>query len=198
MYHIFCSFALSPWGCTEGPRRGTRQGAAGCAPSALLIKSRGLAAAKLLSNCYTRAKHARWSMRRYVIFAVLGPFLGGFLLLIATTVMSGYWSEPSLSQFTKLFDAFVKSLQYSYLFGILPVLMIAAVDDILSHVKPIGPVARLLTVGVIAFSAAELLYGSRGADSGATQFILYGLVGFVPTTLSSWLAHKAVDQPAAA
>jgi hypothetical protein len=137
-------------------------------------------------------------MKRYVIFAALGPFLGGFLLLIATTVMSGYWSQPSFSQFTKLFEVFLKSLQYSYLFGILPVLMIAAVDDILFHVKKIGPVARMLIVGALAFAAAELTYGSRGPDSGATQFILYGLVGFAPTTISSWLAHKTIDKPAAA
>jgi hypothetical protein len=137
-------------------------------------------------------------MKRYVIFAVLGPFLGGFLLLIATTVMSGYWDEPSFSQFTKLLSVFVRSLQYSYLFGILPMMMIAAVDDILFHVKRIGPVLRLLIVGVISFMATEFLYGSRGSDSGATQFILYGLVGFVPATLSSWLAHVAIDKPAAA
>jgi len=137
-------------------------------------------------------------MKRYVIFAVLGPFLGGFLLLIATTVMSGYWSAASFSQVTKLFEVFLKSLQYSYLFGILPVLMIAAVDDILFHVKRIGPVVRMLIVGAIAFMAAELIYGSRGSDSGATQFILYGLVGFVPATISSWLAHEAIDKPAVA
>jgi hypothetical protein len=137
-------------------------------------------------------------MKRYVIFAALGPFLGGFLLLVATTVMSGYWDEPSFSQFTKLLSVFVRSLQYSYLFGILPLLMIAAVDDILFHVRRIGPVLRLLIVGVISFMATEVLYGSRGSDSGATQFVLYGLVGFVPATLSSWLAHLAIDKPAAA
>ena len=49
---------------------------------------------------------------------------------------------------------------------------------------------------MIAFFAAELLYGSRGADSGVTQFILYGLVGFVPATVSSWLAHEAIDERA--
>jgi hypothetical protein len=42
----------------------------------------------------------------------------------------------------------------------------------------------------------ELFYGSRGPDSGALQFILYGLVGFIPATISSWLAHKVVVQPA--
>ena len=138
-------------------------------------------------------------MKRYLIFAALGPLLGGFWLLLTTTVMSGYWSQPpSLSEAAKLLAVFAKTLQYSYLFGILPALMIAAVDDILFHVKRIGVVVRLLMVGAIAFVACEWLYGSRGSDSGLIQFILYGLVGFIPATISSWLAHEAIDRPAAA
>jgi Family of unknown function (DUF5413) len=135
-------------------------------------------------------------MKRYLIFAALGPSLGGFFLLVATTVMSGYWDQASWAEVTKLFVVFVKTLQYSYLFGILPVLIIAAVDDILSHVRKIVPVMRMLLVGAVAFVATEFVYGSRGADSGVMQFILYGLVGFVPATLSSWLAHEAIDKPA--
>jgi hypothetical protein len=136
-------------------------------------------------------------MKRYLIFAALGPLIGGFLLLLTTTVMSGYWSHPpSAAEVEKLVVVFVRTLQYSYLFGILPALIVAAVDDILFHVKRIGPVVRMLIVGAIAFIAAELLYGSRGSDSGALQFILYGLVGFVPATISSWLSHKAMDKPA--
>lgn len=135
-------------------------------------------------------------MKRYLIFAALGPLLGGFWLLLATTVMSGYWSHPpSLSEAEKLFTVFATTLQYSYLFGFLPALMIGAVDDILFHVKRIVPVLRMLIVGLIAFTAAELLYGSRGPDSGIIQFILYGLVGFIPATVSSWLAHEAIDKP---
>ena len=133
-------------------------------------------------------------MKRYLIFGALGPLLGGFLLLFATTYMSGYWTHTDLSEVTKLLVVFVKTLQYSYLFGILPALMIGAVDDILVHFKRIGWVVRVLIVGAIAFAAAELLYGSRGPDSGALQFILYGLVGFVPATISSWLAHRVVEQ----
>ena len=137
-------------------------------------------------------------MKRYLIFAALGPLLGGFLLLFATTYMSGYWTHTDLAEVKKLFVVFAKTLQYSYLFGILPTLMMAAVDDILCHVKRIRPIARMLVVGVLAFFAAELLYGSRGPDSGAVQFILYGLVGFVPTAISSWLAHEVSDSPATA
>jgi hypothetical protein len=134
-------------------------------------------------------------MKRYLIFAALAPLFGGFLLLLATTVMSGYWSHPpSLSELEKLFAVFVRTFQYSYLFGVLPALMIGAVDDIIVHFKRISWVVRLLIVGAIAFTATELLYGSRGPDSGALQFILYGLVGFVPATISSWLAHRMVEQ----
>jgi Family of unknown function (DUF5413) len=137
-------------------------------------------------------------MKRYLIFAALGPLLGGFLLLFATTYMSGYWTHTDLAEVKKLFVVFAKTLQYSYLFGILPTLMMAAVDDILCHVERIRPLARMLIVGVLAFFAAELLYGSRGPDSGAVQFMLYGLVGFVPAAISSWLAHEPSDKPATA
>ena len=137
-------------------------------------------------------------MKRYLIFAALGPLLGGFWLLLTTTVMSGYWSHPpSFSEAEKVFAVFVKTFQYSYLFGILPALMIAAVDDILFHVRRMNWIVRMLIVGVIAFFAAELLYGSRGPDSGAIQFVLYGLVGFIPATISSWLAHKVETKAAA-
>ena len=134
-------------------------------------------------------------MKRYAIFAALGPLLGGFLLLLVNTLMSGYWTHTDLSEVAKLFVVFATKLQYAYLFGIWPVLMLGAVDDILFHVKRIGWRVRLLIVGVVAFIAAELLYGSRGSDSGVLQFILYGLVGFIPATLSSWLAHRMVEEP---
>jgi len=137
-------------------------------------------------------------MKRYLIFAAVSPFFGGLLLLFATTVASGYWTETNLGEVGKFFSTFAWTLQYSYLFGIVPSLMLGAVDDILWHVKRIGPVVRMLIVGAIAFVASELLYGSRGPDSGVVQFILYGLVGFVPATISSWLAHKYSEQPQAA
>ena len=134
-------------------------------------------------------------MKRYLIFAVLGPLLGGFWLLLTTTVMSGYWSHPpSAAEVEKLFAVFARTLQYAYLFGIVPALMLGAVDDILFSIKRIGWVVRVLIVAALGFLAAELLYGSRGPDSGIVQFILYGLVGFVPATLASWLSHKYAEE----
>jgi uncharacterized protein DUF5413 len=134
-------------------------------------------------------------MKRYLIFAAIGPFIGGFILLFATSYQSGYWTETGAHEVAKFFLAFAKTLQYAYLFGIVPSLMLAAIDDILMHVRKITPLLRMLIVGAIGFIASELLYGSRGPDSGAVQFILYGLVGLVPATLSSWVAHKYAEEP---
>jgi uncharacterized protein DUF5413 len=137
-------------------------------------------------------------MKRYLIFGAIGPFLGGFLMLFATTVASGYWTDTNWTEISKFLGAFFKTLQYSYLFGIVPALMVGAIDDILYHVRRIPFAMRFLIVGAIGFAAASLLYGSRGPDTGALQFVLYGVVGMVPAMLSSWLAHKYADEPQAA
>jgi uncharacterized protein DUF5413 len=134
-------------------------------------------------------------MKRYLIFGLIGPFVGGFLMLFATTVASGYWHDTSLAEIGKFLGAFVKTLQYSYLFGIIPALMVGAIDDIFYHVKRIPPVLRMLIVAAIGFVASSLLYGSRGPDTGTTQFLLYGLVGLAPALLSSILAHQYADEP---
>ena len=140
-------------------------------------------------------------MKRYLVFAAIGPLLGGFWLLLTTTVLSGYWGQgPDAAEVGKLLKVFFTTLQYSYLFGFLPALMIGAVDDILFHVKRIGPTLRILLVGIIGFGVAELLYGSRGQDSGLFQFVMYGLVGFIPATVSAFLVHRFIEEtpPAAA
>ncbi|KJC57734.1 membrane protein [Bradyrhizobium sp. LTSPM299] len=134
-------------------------------------------------------------MKRYLIFAAIGPFIGGFLLLLATTYQSGYWTVIEGGEVAKLFTVFAKSLPFSYLIGIVPTMMFGAIDDILMHVRRIAPVVRMLVVGVVAFFAAAFAYASHGAESGAAQFILYGLVGFVPGVVSSWVAHKYAEEP---
>ena len=134
-------------------------------------------------------------MKRYLVFAIVGPSLGGFILLLATTYQSGYWAETNASEVAKLFTVFFKTLQYSYLFGVLPALLIGAVEDILFQVKRIGLVLRIVLVGAVAFMLAALSYGSRGSDSGAFQLILYGLVGLIPAVLATWLVHRYVEEP---
>ena len=135
-------------------------------------------------------------MKRYLIFGAIGPLIGGFLMLFATNVDSGYWTDTNWSAIGKFVGAYVGTLQYSYLFGIVPMLMLGAIDDILYHVKRITPVARMLILGAVGFATASLLYGSRGPNAGALQFVLYGIVGLVPAMLSSWLAHR-YDAPQA-
>ncbi|MFB9263638.1 DUF5413 family protein [Bradyrhizobium erythrophlei] len=134
-------------------------------------------------------------MKRYVIFAAIGPFVGGFLLLLATTYQSGYWSETNGGEVAKLFAVFGKSLPYSYMIGIVPALMFGAIDDILMHIRRISPVLRMLIMGAVGFIAAALAYASHGSESGAKQFILYGLVGLIPGVISSWLSHLYAEGP---
>ena len=116
-------------------------------------------------------------MKRYLIFAAIGPFVGGLLMLFATTVASGYWSDTNWMEVRKFFSTFFWTVQFSYLIGVVPALMIGAIDDILVHLPRIRPLLRMLIMGVIGFAAAELVYGSRGPDTGVLQFVLYGLVG---------------------
>ena len=134
-------------------------------------------------------------MKRYLIYVAVGPLLGGFWQLLTTTVLSGYWhGAPTLEGVDKFLKFFFIYVPYSYLFGFLPALMIGAIDDILSHVRRIAPVARMLLVGAIAFVASGFFYGGRGPDSGLFQFVMFGLVGFIPGAISSWLVHKYVGE----
>lgn len=133
-------------------------------------------------------------MKRYLIFAVVVPFVGGLLMLFATTMASGYWTETNLREVGKFFGAFIKTLQYSYLFGIVPALMVGAIDDILVHVRRIRPALRMLIVGAIGFTAS-FFFGSRGPDTGVLQLLLNGLVGMAPAMLASWLSHRYADTP---
>ena len=96
-------------------------------------------------------------MKRYLIFGAIGPFVGGLLMLFATTVASGYWTETDWTEVGKFFGTFVKTLQYSYLFGIVPALMIGAIDDILYHVR------RIRTVGSDLHHGRDRVHG-RGID----------------------------------
>lgn len=134
-------------------------------------------------------------MKRYLIFAAIGPFIGGFLLLVATTVASGYWAEVSAGEVTKFIGAFFKTLPFSYLFGIVPALMVGAIDDIVFHIRRVSPPLRVAIMGAVGFAVGQLLYGQRGPDTGAGLFVLYGLIGLAPAVLSSWLSHKYADEP---
>lgn len=95
-----------------------------------------------------------------------------------------------MAELGKLFAVLISTIQYTYLFGFIPALMTGAIDDILYHIKRISPVFRMLLTGAFGFAATTLLYGTLGSETSVEHYALYGLVGFVPATLSSWLAHK--------
>jgi hypothetical protein len=115
-----------------------------------------------------------------------------FLLILGAP--AGYWDGVNVIQ--KLFKVMLVTVPYNYLFGFIPALMIGAVDDILLHIRMIGPFLRMALTGLVAFAATAILYGTLGSETGFQHYLLYGLVGFIPATFSSWLAHK-FDKPTA-
>jgi hypothetical protein len=130
------------------------------------------------------------SMKRYLLFSTVGPFLGGLLLLMVETKTSGYWyraSPPDISQFMLIFLA---TLPYNYLFDSLPLLMLAAADDVLSRMRAINPGVRMIVVSSGAFVVTSMPYGDQGSETGPLNFLLYGLVGLVPAMLCSWLLKR--------
>ena len=76
-----------------------------------------------------------------------------------------------------------------------------ALDRAEEWLKPVGlsikekPMTVLAVVGGLAFAASELIYGGQRTDTGALQFILFGLPGLVPAMVASWLAHKYAEPP---
>ena len=133
-------------------------------------------------------------MKRYLIFAVIGPFIGGLLMLFATTVAVGVLDGHQLVGDRKIRRRVRQDTAIQ-----LSVRHRAGADDWRDRRYSLArqahsPRLRMLIVGAIGFAASALLYGSRGPDTGALQFFLYGIVGMVPTMISSWLAHKYADE----
>jgi hypothetical protein len=123
-------------------------------------------------------------MKRYVMFAVLGPLLSGIVLMIVSSISSGYWYKPD-SSMLKFLAVLGSALPISYMFGLPSAVLFAAVDDIICHIRSIGPLLRMILVGIFAFVVATVLSGS----TGGTIQIEYGLAGLVPAMLLSWWAH---------
>ena len=114
-------------------------------------------------------------MKRYLIFATVGPLFGGLLLLFARTVASGYWTETNWQEVGKFFVIFARTFPHSFLFLVVQALMVAAIDDILLQVRKIRPLVRMLIVASAGIAWGELLHGLRGPDSGVGQLLLPGL-----------------------
>jgi Family of unknown function (DUF5413) len=128
-------------------------------------------------------------MKRYVVFGLCGPLLSGIVLIIVSSLTSGYWHRPDASLLSFLF-VLGETLPISYMFGLPSALLFAAVDDIIWHMKWVSPVARMVVVGGFAFMVAIALSGSTG---GSIE-LEYGFAGLVPAMLLSWWAHKSLDQ----
>ena len=69
--------------------------------------------------------------------------------------------------------------------------MLAAADHVFSRVRAINPGVRMIVVSSGAFVVTSRLYGEQGSETGALDFLLYGLVGLVPAMMCSWLLNEA-------
>src|ERR1700677_4149085 len=105
------------------------------------------------------------SMKRYLLFSLIGPFLGGLILFTAVTITSDYWHGTFSPDINRFVLTFLAALPYNYLFGILPVLMFAAADDVLSRIRRIDAKVRIIVVGTIGFALARTLYGDLGSGT---------------------------------
>ena len=85
---------------------------------------------------------------------------------------------------------FLKTLPYGYLFGLVPALMIGAIDDILAHIRRIGWVPRMLIIGALLIRChrTALWLARCGQRRRAVHPLRTG--GLVPGVLSLWLSHK--------
>ena len=117
------------------------------------------------------------------LFFLITCLLGGWAAWMTGRACAQTWrSLPQLLVYLIPLGAAVRFIHFALFEGTLLSLHYYLVDTIV-----------LMIIGAIGFAAAELLYGSHGSDSGALQFVLYGLVGFVPATLSSWLARDVAS-----
>ena len=48
----------------------------------------------------------------------------------------------------------------------------------------------MIVVSSGAFVVTRMLYGDQGSETGALDFLLYGLVGLVPAMMCSWLLNE--------
>ena len=147
-------------------------------------------------RCYKRRRGKRdGGMKRYLIFAAVGPLLGGFWLFL-TTYLSGYWSHADRGRSRQAVRGFLHHAAIQ-----LSVRPLAGADDRRDRRHPVPRQAHRPDVAhadrrrASRSCAPSCYYGSRGPDTGTVQFILYGLVGFIPATINSWLVYRFVEEP---
>jgi len=114
-------------------------------------------------------------MKRFAIFVCLGPAIG-LLALVLPLVLAGR-SLPDARTVTG-------GLMMAYTVGLMPA-AVAGLGD-MAFANWLTPLYRSLAAGFLGAVATSLfltaVFGSIG---------LYGLIGFVPAAMCSWLSGRA-------
>ncbi|MGN6461436.1 MAG: hypothetical protein ACTHLY_09510 [Pseudolabrys sp.] len=125
-------------------------------------------------------------MRRFLIFALLGPALGfvtAFWILLQ--VFNGLLGAPSTFDWHQ-----VVLLPAAYMLGIIPALITALFDHVLArrHAR-----FRILWTALFAYAATYLILltaWSAGTVHGPA-LLAFGLIGALPGAVCAWLSGKA-------
>jgi hypothetical protein len=121
-------------------------------------------------------------MRRFVIFATLGPLLG-FVTVMALVQALNVAIDGSM---TLQFGQTVL-LPAAYVLGIVPALITASVDNALSKAR-----YRVLWTSMFAYFAGfmPVLTALLMGFLSSWYVLLVGLVGLVPGAVCSWLSGE--------
>jgi len=129
-------------------------------------------------------------MKRFLIFALLGPPIGLF---------TGLWGMlPFLNQ--SLTDPPIVDIHQivllppAYMVGVLPALLVGVFDNALAR-RGIG--RRVLWCALLGFGASFLPLASAFAMGflHGPWVLIFGLVGAVPGAVCSWLARRGPPAP---
>jgi hypothetical protein len=111
-------------------------------------------------------------MRRLLIFALLGPFLGWLSFFVMTGVMP--YNVPGIA---------IYSFGWAYVLGIVPSLIVCLVDWKLRDWT-----WRALYCAMAGFLAAQALFIFPFRDAGLEGVLTLGSIGAVAGAVCSWLS----------
>ena len=124
-------------------------------------------------------------MRRVSFFVLLGPFLSWliFFAMLLPKLLTGPRFDGGL-QF------FIAALVVCYVAGVLPLLVIAGIDHLLSRYH-----WRVLVCAVVGFGAATTLFYFGAQAAGVPKdfqeyWFFLGLMGGIPAGVCSWLSSE--------
>lgn len=124
-------------------------------------------------------------MRRFLIFAILGPALGFVIAFwILLQAFNGLLGAPNTFDWHQ-----VVLLPVAYMLGIGPALITALFDHVLAR-RSVR--LRILWTTLFAYAAAYLILlnaWSAGTVHGPA-LLLFGLIGAVPGAVCAWLSDR--------